>query len=371
VPQYTPLWTSILRSPKVFALEPDAFRFWVLCLALAQEHDRIGGELPGLESVAFALRTTTAEARRLAAVLIDAGFLDGSDDGGLMIHDWRDWRKVDPTATARKQRQRDKDKDQSQPGGGHVTRDIRDKRDTRDAGNHVTRDIRDIRDMKPHAMAKGAAPLRIARKTPDTAMHADKPACDGGKPADVTRDMRDTRDSPCHAYSTVHTEQDSNPLPPKRGGDGVTSAASPNSEPEPFDPTPEAPPVLPATSPAAASIIDRAAELWGAGGHDWAAELLRTFPPEVVQYGARETLRMLNGRPYGSGASKYWRTICQNHRDGPPVENPSRPGGRASPGPKYAPTPTDLTAIYHPSKLARMGLETNDVSGDARPDPAA
>lgn len=345
MPQYTPLWTSILRSPKVFSLDPEAFRLWVLLLALAQEHDRLGGNLPGIDSVAFTLHMDVAEVRRLAAKLIDSGFLDASPDGGLMIHDWREWRRrEDPTSADRKRRQRDKQRHDASRIENHVT--------------PVTRDISPQRDKSVTSVTDFEKPLRIARRGMEPAVPQAKNIQDV---TDVTP-VTDVTES--HAYRTVHTEQNTHPLPPPGGGACDRTEAPPL---EPFEAPPEAPGPGDELSAAARAVVDHAGKVWGAGGHDWALELLRTFDVEVVRYGAKETRRMLNGKPFGPGSARYWERTCQNHHAGPPpdpVPSP-RPPGRSSPAIVFTQPPADLTKIYHPSKLARMGLGVaNDASVD-------
>lgn len=348
MPQYTPLWTSILRSPKVFALDPEAFRLWVLLLALAQEHDRLGGNLPGVDSVAFTLHMTLAEIRRLTTLLIDAGFLDESPDGGLMIHDWREWRrKEDHTSAARKRRQRDKERHDASRQNNSVT--------------PVTRDISPERDRTVTSVTDDAKPLRIARKGMDSQPF-------NAKSIQIRDDVTDVTDvTQSHAYRTVHTEQNTLPQTPSPGAGPIDRPEAP-PDLEPFEAPPEAPGIRDELPAAARALADHAGTIWGAGGHDWALELLRTFDAEVVRYGAKETRRMLNGRPFNPGSARYWERTCQNHRDGIPPDPPpgQKPPGRGSPSTPitFTAPPTDLTKIYHPSKLARMGLGANDASLD-------
>lgn len=104
--QYVPLWTTILRSRKIFNLDDSAFRFWINCLALAQDHDQRRGSLPDLDSIAFSLRLDDDVASSLMDRLTAAGLIDvvGTEH---VIHNWDKWRyRADPTAAERKRNQR-------------------------------------------------------------------------------------------------------------------------------------------------------------------------------------------------------------------------------------------------------------------------
>jgi len=353
--QYTPLWTSILRSPKVFALDPDAFRFWILCLALAQENDNSHGNLPDVESVAFTLHEDEREVRRLAAKLIDAGFLDATDDG-LCVHNWKKWRhRRDVTAAVRKQRQRDREKGEN--GSTGLARDPASASYVTD----VTRDMKCERDIRDQVVTRDMKPLKAVRKS-------EKWSSSLPSPIQVNSDVtRVTRDSACHESHATNKQteqtQHTHPLPPHGGGKGGSErvAAPPDVEPFHSQPPSHLPALLPVpeVSAAAQAIIARASHLWGPAGHDFAGELLRTFDPAVVAYAAKETVKKLNGRPFSSNWASYWERICQNNHKGVPAPEPTsgRPA-RASPAPRFVDADPDV--IYHPNQRAKRSHAGDD-----------
>ena len=109
--QFVPLWTSILRSKKVFDLPDDLFRTWALFLLSAQEHDHRSGSLPRTEDLAHSLHLDEKECLSRLSRLSRDGFLDECE-GVFTIHDWDDWKvRKDFTGAERKRRQREKDKD--------------------------------------------------------------------------------------------------------------------------------------------------------------------------------------------------------------------------------------------------------------------
>src|SRR5262245_43792267 len=78
------LYCDILNSPKAQRLSGEDFKGWINLLALAKEH---GGLIPPLEDVAFRLRTTEEEVRRLVEVLVKCKLLD-SDGENVAPHNW-------------------------------------------------------------------------------------------------------------------------------------------------------------------------------------------------------------------------------------------------------------------------------------------
>jgi hypothetical protein len=102
--QFVPLWTCINKNRKVHALSGDDFKFWIMCLTLAQEHDPKLGTLPDLDSISFALHMDTEEAEDRMGRLVAARLIDQSNDA-YSIHDWQDWKyKPDPTNAERQRR---------------------------------------------------------------------------------------------------------------------------------------------------------------------------------------------------------------------------------------------------------------------------
>lgn len=117
--QFVPLWTCILKSRKVGQLPAELFRFWILCLVSAQDHDHRRGTLPHLDDLAYSLHMDLPEVESLMSRLVTMGFVTDRD-GSYAVHDWQDWKyQPDPTAAERKRRQRAKKGDPE--SNGHVT----------------------------------------------------------------------------------------------------------------------------------------------------------------------------------------------------------------------------------------------------------
>jgi hypothetical protein len=96
-----------LDDPKVQRLEPALFKAWVNLLCLASRH---GGELPGIDDVAFALRLSVPECESVLTALRNQGLLDG-DDATLAPHNWHNRQPLsdaDSTAAERQQRYRER-----------------------------------------------------------------------------------------------------------------------------------------------------------------------------------------------------------------------------------------------------------------------
>lgn len=108
--QFVPLWTSILKSRKIGTLSPEAFRFWILCLVSAQDHDHKDGTLPRVDDLAYSLHMNVADATRLIKELVACDLICDSD-ACYSIHDWKDWKhNPDPTNAERQRRFREKRK---------------------------------------------------------------------------------------------------------------------------------------------------------------------------------------------------------------------------------------------------------------------
>ncbi len=140
--QYVPLWTCILKSRKVGGLPPDLFRFWILCLVSAQEHDHRRGTLPSLDDLAYSLHMETSEVAVFMSQLVTRDFVTDRD-GVYAIHDWSDWKQLpDPTSAERKRRQRARIA--KSPCSGHVTHEPHVTGVTADTDVTVTRDVTDV-----------------------------------------------------------------------------------------------------------------------------------------------------------------------------------------------------------------------------------
>jgi len=96
------LYTSILDDPKVQRLSPELFKCWVNLLCLAKEGD---GLLPSIEDIAFRMRITDEDAKRLTEELVRRGLLD-SDGKNLTPHNWLNRQFQSDVSTERVKRHR-------------------------------------------------------------------------------------------------------------------------------------------------------------------------------------------------------------------------------------------------------------------------
>lgn len=81
------LWTDSLVDPKVQALRPPLYKFWVNCLLLARVIDR-GGTIPTCAELAVTLHLSEDDALRATTALESATLLDRAPDGSLRIHNY-------------------------------------------------------------------------------------------------------------------------------------------------------------------------------------------------------------------------------------------------------------------------------------------
>lgn len=104
-------YNAALHDPKVQRLAPELFRTWInlLCLASATNNS---GRLPGIDDIAFALRTTEDKARDEVQALIKAGLLDEDEDGSIAPHNWSGRQRKSDDVTARVQDHRDRKRDE-------------------------------------------------------------------------------------------------------------------------------------------------------------------------------------------------------------------------------------------------------------------
>ena len=112
-------YNAALHDPKVQRLAPELFRTWInlLCLASATNNS---GRLPGIDDIAFALRTTEDKARDEVQALIKAGLLDEDEDGSIAPHNWSGRQRKSDDVTARVQDHRDRKRDEKK--GCNVSR---------------------------------------------------------------------------------------------------------------------------------------------------------------------------------------------------------------------------------------------------------
>ncbi len=166
--QYVPLWTCLLKSRKVGGLPPNLFRFWILCLVSAQEHDHRKGTLPSLDDLAYSLHMQTDEVQDLMSQLVTLDFVTDRD-GVYEIHDWKDWKhEPDPTAAERKRRQRIRPDSTTNPA--HVTgvTDVTEVRDVTDVtAAHDVTDVTQNRDVTGYqSRAEQSRPEQSKPKPP-------------------------------------------------------------------------------------------------------------------------------------------------------------------------------------------------------------
>jgi hypothetical protein len=184
-----------LKSRKVGGLPPNLFRFWILCLVSAQEHDHRKGTLPSLDDLAYSLHMQTDQVQDLMAQLVTLNFVTDRD-GVYEIHDWKDWKHdPDPTAAERKRRQRTRPDSTTTPA--HVTR---------------VPDVTAVRD------ATDVTKVTAARDV--TAVTAVRDVTGVTQSHDVTG-----------YQSRAEQSRPEPPLPP-RGGGRVWNSASPPGDPE-------------------------------------------------------------------------------------------------------------------------------------------
>lgn len=97
-------YVEALEDPKVQRLAPKVFKGWVNLLCLAKRCD---GELPAVADIAFALRASEAEMRRLIETLTEGGLLDETETG-LRPHNWNTRQYKSDVSTERVKRFRDR-----------------------------------------------------------------------------------------------------------------------------------------------------------------------------------------------------------------------------------------------------------------------
>jgi len=105
-----------LDDPKVQRLEPTLYKAWVNLLCLAARH---GGELPGVEDVAFALRLTIPQCEEVLTELCNGKLLDG--EATLAPHNWRNRQPAsdaDSTVAERQQRYRQRHRETGENAEG-------------------------------------------------------------------------------------------------------------------------------------------------------------------------------------------------------------------------------------------------------------
>jgi hypothetical protein len=108
--QWFRMYAEVLEDPKVQRLSAEMYRAWVNLLCLAC---RMGGGLPGITDIAFALRMQESRAKATVAGLINAGLLE-QDETGLRPHNWNGRQYKSDVSTERVKRFRERSGNVSQ-----------------------------------------------------------------------------------------------------------------------------------------------------------------------------------------------------------------------------------------------------------------
>lgn len=92
--------------PKVLALldmenAAAAIGLWTLCLTYAHRNTRRAGKVPGLIPATLPRRFFGPEGRAMAAMLVEVGLWDETDDGEWMIHDFAEYLPTKEVSAAR------------------------------------------------------------------------------------------------------------------------------------------------------------------------------------------------------------------------------------------------------------------------------
>lgn len=74
------LWCDVLVDPRLQQMSPALFRFWVNLLLVARQHNR-DGELPPLDDIVYALRSTAETATRALKLLSQLELVEQAERG--------------------------------------------------------------------------------------------------------------------------------------------------------------------------------------------------------------------------------------------------------------------------------------------------
>lgn len=104
-------YAEVADDPKVCRLPDKQFKQWVMLLCIACKND---GKLPCDEDVAYTLRLSTLDARKMLINFIDKGLLERSNDGTLRPHNWDARQFQSDVSTKRVQAFRERKKQHSE-----------------------------------------------------------------------------------------------------------------------------------------------------------------------------------------------------------------------------------------------------------------
>ena len=96
------MYTDILNNPKIQKLPEKLVKPWLNLLCVASNN---GGILPSTEQVAFALRVSETAAETLIETMVERKLFDRTE-GGVFVHDWKDWQYPSDVSTDRVKRYR-------------------------------------------------------------------------------------------------------------------------------------------------------------------------------------------------------------------------------------------------------------------------
>lgn len=98
---------DVVNNYKVMSLGPEAFRFWVCLLAIANGNEDRGALPDDERAIAFKCRVSPEEGRRLLGEVEAAGLIDVVD-GVRRLHDWGDYQSTASSDAERARKYREK-----------------------------------------------------------------------------------------------------------------------------------------------------------------------------------------------------------------------------------------------------------------------
>jgi len=159
------LYSSVLNDPKVQRLSPVLFKHWINILCVASENDP-RGELPCVTDLAFALRLKPTQMRKVLESLRQAGVIEASSDGKVLVHNWTERQRESDNVAARVEKHRSRKNADSDSGAiRNVTlHETLPKRsvdtDTEEETDTETFPLSGDVDLKEREHAEGAPPKR-------------------------------------------------------------------------------------------------------------------------------------------------------------------------------------------------------------------
>lgn len=103
------LYCEVVDDPKVQELSPETFQGWINVLCLAGKNK---GTLPSMKHMAFSLRRSESDVKKLLAELISCGLLDKKGDI-IQPHNWGNRQFLSDSSTDRVKRFRQRSRNVS------------------------------------------------------------------------------------------------------------------------------------------------------------------------------------------------------------------------------------------------------------------